>query len=112
MVRELKRGTAMGFTVDGPKGPRYQAKPGPILLAKKTGQPVLPFIVETSRYSTVNSWDKLQIPRPFSRAKVFFGKPVDVTDLADETEEGDKLAELQRSLEALTERGKNWRENP
>ena len=111
MVRELRRGAAMGFTVDGPKGPRYAAKPGPILLAKKTGEPILPFIIETSRFSTVGSWDRLQIPHPFARAKVIFGEPIYVADTADDAELERKLVELQASLDDLTERGEKWREN-
>ena len=100
----------MGFTVDGPKGPRYEAKPGPILLAKKTGEPVLPFVVEPSRFSTVRSWDRLQIPRPFARAKVIFGEPIYVSETAGDGELDCILRELQASLDALTERGRNWRE--
>jgi lysophospholipid acyltransferase (LPLAT)-like uncharacterized protein len=111
MVRELKRGVPMGFTVDGPKGPRYVAKPGPILLAKKTGEPILPFIVEPSRFSTVGSWDKLQIPHPFARAKVIFGEPIYVTQTAGDEELERKLRELQAALDGLTKRGIEWREN-
>ena len=110
MVRELRRGVPMGFTVDGPKGPRYQAKPGPILLAKKSGEPVLPFIVEPARFSTVNSWDRLQIPRPFTRAKALFGEPIYVPAMADDNALDGKLRELQRSLDVLTDRGKRWRD--
>jgi lysophospholipid acyltransferase (LPLAT)-like uncharacterized protein len=108
MIREMKRGIPMGFTVDGPRGPRYVAKSGPIALAAKTGQPIVPFIVEPSKLRTVGSWDKLQIPMPFSRAKVIFGLPIDVPLMA---EIDGKLAELQISLEGLTERGRVWREN-
>jgi lysophospholipid acyltransferase (LPLAT)-like uncharacterized protein len=111
MVRELKRGTAMGFTVDGPKGPRYVAKPGPILLAKRSGEPILPFIVEPSSFTTVKSWDKLQIPRPFARSRVVFGEPIYVSNSADDHEVGQKLEELQRSLDELTRQGAKWREN-
>ena len=110
MVRELRRGTAMGFTVDGPKGPRYVAKPGPILLAKRSGEPILPFIVEPSSFKTVNSWDKLQIPRPFARARVVFGKPICVSNNADDAEVDRKLEELQWSLDRLTRQGAKWRE--
>jgi len=110
MVRELKRGTAMGFTVDGPKGPRYIAKPGPVLLAKRSGEPLIPFVVEPSSFATVNSWDRLQIPRPFARARVIFGEPIFVSNTADAAETDLKLQELQQSLDVLTRRGKEWRE--
>jgi len=111
MVRELKRGVPMGFTVDGPKGPRYVAKPGPVLLAKKAGEPILPFIVEPAKFNTVNSWDKLHLPRPFTRAKVVFGAPIYVPGNASDDMLGQKLAELQSSLDELSSRGRHWRES-
>lgn len=111
MIRFMRAGVPMGFTVDGPKGPRYAAKPGPVLLAMKTGNPIIPFIVEPSSFSTVNSWDKLQIPRPFGRAKTFFAEPIRVSPGTGGSELNDKIRELQRSLDLLTERGREWREN-
>lgn len=110
MIRGITRGLAMGFTVDGPKGPRYKAKPGPILLAKKTGNPIIPFILESSRYWRVNSWDRLQIPLPFTRALMIYGKPIYVSDSASQAELAEKLDELQRGLELLVKRGREWRQ--
>src|SRR5207245_989017 len=45
MVRLMRNGRPTAFTIDGPKGPRHVARPGAVLLAKKTGQPVLPFTI-------------------------------------------------------------------
>jgi lysophospholipid acyltransferase (LPLAT)-like uncharacterized protein len=45
MVRLMRAGCATAFTIDGPRGPRYVAKMGAVLLAKKTGNPILPFTV-------------------------------------------------------------------
>jgi len=111
MIRAMKRGISMGFTVDGPKGPRYLAKSGAILLAKKTGNPILPFIVETAKFTTINSWDKLQIPIPFTNARVFFGDPIYVSSEINNSELNEKLADLQRSLEELVKRGEEWKKN-
>jgi lysophospholipid acyltransferase (LPLAT)-like uncharacterized protein len=107
-IRLMRSGLPMGFTVDGPKGPPHEAKPGPILLAKKTGNPVLPFIVEARNYWTVNSWDKLQIPRPFTKAKVIIAEPISVPENASDQELESKLYELQVSLDELVNRGKQW----
>ncbi len=106
MIKAMRRGLPTGFTLDGPRGPRYVAKPGAVLLAKKTGNPLLPFIVESRSYWTAKSWDQMQIPRPFSRAKVFIGEPIDV---APDDDIDAKLAELQASLDNLVERGRVWR---
>ncbi|MDQ1559458.1 MAG: hypothetical protein QOD32_2518, partial [Pyrinomonadaceae bacterium] len=71
MVKLMRReGRPTGFTIDGPRGPRQVAKMGAVLLAKKTGQPVLPFSVNPESFWQVGSWDRLQIPKPFTRAVV------------------------------------------
>lgn len=109
MIRGIKRGLAMGFTADGPKGPRYVAKPGPIQLAKKTGSPIIPFVIEPSRYWCINSWDRLQIPWPFARALVVFGEPIEVGSESSDEELEVNLQQLQRRLDELVERGSTWR---
>jgi len=109
MIRGMRRGLEMGFTVDGPKGPRYQAKPGVLMLAKKTGNPILPFTVAAERVWTINSWDRLQIPRPFTRARLIYGDPIDVHPDSTEDELEMKLNELQSALDDLTKKGDEWK---
>ncbi len=111
LIRVMKQGLPAGFTVDGPKGPKYVAKMGAVLLAKKTGNPVMPFSVETKNFWSIKSWDNLQIPKPFTKAKVFIHAPVYVEKDADETEIENKRLELQAKLDELTEIGKQWRES-
>ena len=108
-IRCMRAGMAAGFTVDGPKGPRYEAKTGPVVLAKKTGNPMMPFTVEAKNSWTVKSWDALQIPRPFTRAKLIIGKPIYVPRDADDAETEKKRRELQDSLDELTAFGEQWR---
>lgn len=109
MIKAMRNGTPTAFTVDGPKGPRYEAKPGPVLLAKKTGDPIVPFVVECARFWTVKSWDKLQIPKPFTRARLIIERPIYVGANADEQELSGKLRELQLSLDAAVDAGTKWR---
>ena len=109
MIRYLKAGLPMAFTVDGPRGPRYEAKSGPILLAKKTGNPILPFVIECERFWQVKSWDRLQIPKPFSRARVFFAEPMTVDPDTDDDGIEVKRSELQSKLDEMTELGRKWR---
>ena len=108
MIRLMREGVPMAFTVDGPRGPRYEAKSGPVMLAKKTGNPILPFVIECSSYWQIKSWDRLQIPRPFARAKVIYAEPIFVPEDGDD--EGVRL-KLQTALDDLVERGARWREN-
>jgi hypothetical protein len=102
MVRLQRAGCPAGFTVDGPRGPRYVAKTGALLLAKKTGQPVLPFTVEPERYVEVGSWDGFRIPLPFTRAVVRIGAPLRVPADADDAALEQMRDRLQRALEELT----------
>ncbi len=111
MIRLMKQKLPMGFSLDGPKGPRYKVKTGAILLAKKTGNPIMPFSVEAKNFWTIKSWDKLQIPKPFTRAKVLIHEPFYVSADADEAEIEIKRKELQNKLDELVETGKQWREN-
>ena len=109
MIRLIKAGLPMAFTVDGPRGPRYEVKSGPLVLAKKTGNPIVPFVIECERSWRVKSWDRLQIPKPFSRARVFYTEPVRVDPTADDEGIEAKRSELQAKLDELVMRGKRWR---
>lgn len=110
MIRMMRAGSPAGFTIDGPKGPKYVAKMGAVLLAKKTGQPILPFSITASRFWTAKkSWDHFEVPRPFTRALVDIARPIQVTDNAGETELLAKRDELQSVLDSLTRRGEEWR---
>ncbi len=108
MIKAMRKGYPVGFSIDGPRGPRYVAKPGPVILAKKTGNPILPFVIEPRKFWTVKSWDRMQIPRPSTKAVVIIGEPIYVDEKANDAEIEAKLGDLQRSLDDLTEQGKIW----
>ena len=72
----MKSGTIHAcFTVDGPRGPRHQAKTGALFLAQHTNAYIVPLRCLYSRSFQTGSWDRLQIPLPFSRVLVRFGPP-------------------------------------
>jgi lysophospholipid acyltransferase (LPLAT)-like uncharacterized protein len=102
MARLVRAGCPAGFTVDGPRGPRRVAKTGALLLAKKTGRPVLPFAVEAERYWTIGSWDRLQVPKPFTRAVVRLAPPLFVSEESDPAALERLREELQRTLDGLS----------
>src|SRR5262245_24694183 len=66
LIRDMRLGKPAGFTLDGPRGPARVAQPGAVWLARATGNPVLPFHLEASSHWTTQSWDRTQIPKPFS----------------------------------------------
>ena len=78
LQRELEHGEFVAFTIDGPRGPRYVAKPGPIHLARVTGAPIFCFYVAVERAWILNSWDALMIPKPFSRVHCYVRSPISV----------------------------------
>ncbi len=102
MVRLVRRGCPTAFTIDGPRGPRHEAKMGAVLLAKKTGQAALPFAVNAERFWQLKSWDRLQIPKPFTRAVVRIAPPIRVAADADESALEAKRDELQRALDRVS----------
>ena len=110
MIRHMRQGLPMAFTVDGPRGPRYSAKTGPVILAKKTGNPILPFNVECARFWTIKSWDRMQIPKPFTRARFMIGEPIYVPPETDDGTIEKKRMELQKTLDALVKSGAEWRD--
>ncbi len=110
MVRLMRAGCATAFTIDGPKGPRHVAKMGAVQLAKKTGNPMLPFTITARKFWEIRSaWDRTQIPRPFTRARVLIAAPIFVPADADQDLLAKKRDELQHALDTLTQKGEQWR---
>jgi lysophospholipid acyltransferase (LPLAT)-like uncharacterized protein len=97
----LRAGYDAAFTVDGPRGPRHEAKPGPILLAKRSGHGIVPTHVTCSAYWELGSWDRFQIPKPFARAHVRVTEPIFVPADAGEARMDTARLELQKALDEL-----------
>jgi len=109
MIRCLRQGLDTAFTIDGPRGPRFVAKPGAVLLAKATGAAILCFHIALRKaYVFRKTWDQTQIPCPFGRAAVFIAPPILVSPEANEEEQTRKHQEVQAALDQLRERGEAW----
>jgi lysophospholipid acyltransferase (LPLAT)-like uncharacterized protein len=101
--RALQEGWTVAFTLDGPRGPRFKVKPGPVALARSSGVPMTMFHMGVDKAWTLNTWDRLMIPKPFSRVLVRFGKLIPVPqDASDESLER-YSNELQSSLDRVRE---------
>ena len=85
LKRELAQGRPAAFTVDGPRGPARVAQPGAVWLSGATGQPRLPFHIEASRHWTARSWDRTQVPGPFSTVAVAIHAPISIPDSSEQT---------------------------
>jgi lysophospholipid acyltransferase (LPLAT)-like uncharacterized protein len=84
LKRDMAAGKPAAFTLDGPRGPAKVAQAGAVWLAKATGNPIVPFHIESDRHWTANSWDHTQIPKPFSNVAIAIGEPVEVPSGADD----------------------------
>jgi lysophospholipid acyltransferase (LPLAT)-like uncharacterized protein len=91
-----RQGVSLVTTVDGPKGPIHQFKPGSILLARITKAPLLPIAYAAEHCKYWSSWDSFIVPWPFSRITIAIGAPVHVpANLRTE-----EIPRLQQQLEA------------
>ena len=72
----LERGLPVVFTADGPRGPIYQTKIGPVKLAQMTGERIGSFYLLPERAWVLKSWDRFLVPKPFSRVAVSWSRSV------------------------------------
>ena len=105
-LRELARAAAEGcdlaITPDGPRGPCYQIQDGVIAAAQLTGLPILPASYSLSSKITIKSWDRFQIPLPFSRCEIRTGSPIQVPRDADVAQRIALKQALQQEMDAIT----------
>ena len=95
----IESGRTAIFTADGPRGPIYQTKMGPIKLAQMTGAPIGVFHLQPEHAWTMHSWDRFLVPKPFTRIVVSWAQWTHVpTDLPAEEFEP-KRDELNAALE-------------
>src|ERR1700688_3539767 len=84
MARRLEEGVDSAFTIDGPRGPRYVAKPGPVMLTRRSGRHVVLFHIGLERAWTLRkTWDLMQIPKPFTRAILVIAPVLEVSKVTD-----------------------------
>lgn len=76
MEAELRAGSAVAITPDGPRGPRYRVQPGTAFLCERSGRPVVPFLPVARRRKQFASWDRFELPTPFTEITVVFGAAI------------------------------------
>jgi len=100
LTSRAEHGYDLAVTPDGPKGPRYVAKSGAIALAQLTGLPIIPVTCNTGWKISLNSWDRFQIPLPFSFCEIILNPPILVPHDADEMKREELRIGLETSLRA------------
>jgi len=103
MLKIVKGGDCLGFTPDGPRGPRLRAKEGIAVVARLSGAPIVPVVAATSRRMIISgSWDGFVINLPFSRGVIYLGTPIHVARDADATAIEAARLSLETALNDLT----------
>src|SRR5215472_3969720 len=98
LTSHAKRGYDLAVTPDGPKGPRYVVQQGIIALAQVTGLAIIPVTCNTQPKISLKSWDRFQIPLPFSRCELVLNKPIFAPREADEAGREERRTALQACL--------------
>lgn len=104
VVNELKKGTYIVFTPDGPHGPHMRASDGVVTAARLSGAAVVPFATSSKRRKLLNSWDRFLIPLPFTRGAIVWGEPIKISRNASKSEVEDAKQNIERSISNVTER--------
>ncbi|MEO7998167.1 MAG: lysophospholipid acyltransferase family protein [Gemmatimonadaceae bacterium] len=75
LSRTLNEGRDIAITPDGPRGPRHSFAPGAVVLSQRTGSPIVLLASYAKRVWKLNTWDGFEIPKPFAKVTVAYGKP-------------------------------------
>ncbi len=103
LTDSLRSGNDVAVTVDGPRGPRYQVKPGIVEVAKLTGVAIVPLTTASRRHRTFRSWDAFELPCAFTRVLAEYGPPVRVAADADRDAQEAARVQLEAVLRRMTE---------
>ena len=101
--RALDDGWTVAFSLDGPRGPRYKVKPGPVALGRSSGVPLSAFHIAVDKAWVLHTWDRLIIPKPFSRVLIRFGTLIHVPPDATEQDIDRHQSDLQAALDRVRE---------
>lgn len=97
LLRAIEQGSDVTVTPDGPRGPCYRVQPGVVHLARLSGRPLIPARIELGWKIELRTWDRFQVPLPFSTCVLRMGRPIEVASDADEA---DIIARLEEAMNA------------
>lgn len=99
-AQRVSEGITVGFTPDGPRGPRHVFAPGALIVAQRTGRPIVALGATASRAWRLRSWDKHLIPKPFATVTVRYSPPqfVHAADAREATQQAGAFETLLSSL--------------
>lgn len=98
ILKTLKSGQSIAYTVDGPKGPVCEVKEGVIKIAQMSGKPIVPLVPSVNLKIQINSWDRYKVPFPFAEVKNFYGEPMYIPRTISETQVEEYRLKLENTL--------------
>ncbi len=104
IVRKARTGYDVGFTPDGPRGPRRRVKVGVIAAARLTGLPIIPVSFSAAPARRLRTWDRTLLPSPFARGIYLYGPPIRVPRETDDAEQERFRLRLENELDRMTDR--------
>jgi lysophospholipid acyltransferase (LPLAT)-like uncharacterized protein len=105
LMRRLEEGASIGITPDGPKGPRQVCKKGVVTLAQQAGITVQPVTYSVEERWIIPSWDRMIVPRPFSRGVIVLSDPIMIS--SDEDQNNAQIR-IQEALNGITEQADTY----
>jgi len=104
LIRFLNTGgRVVGTVADGPQGPAFRAKPGLVRIAQRSGVPLMPCTWSATKvWMFAEAWDKMIIPKPFSRIVIYVSKPYLIPKHAQGDEFDMYVKEMEKTLILMT----------
>jgi Kdo2-lipid IVA 3' secondary acyltransferase len=98
LAEKLKAGYEIGITPDGPRGPIYHLHPGPLKLAQLTSAQIMQVKIEHESFWQFRTWDRFQLPKPFSKVRVILESPISIPRKLDESAFEQLRLQLEQAL--------------
>lgn len=113
MARLGRDGYPLGVTPDGPRGPRQRLQPGVLLIAQRSGLPIVPLAAAMSRGRRLDSWDRFEVPAPAARIRIVAGAPLHIPRDVEASRLAAEWGErVQESIDAVERRAQEAFEAP
>ncbi len=99
MLRLAKQGWRPALAIDGPKGPRHEAKSGIFEISRLLGSPIIPLVAASDRNFVFHkSWDQTKLPKPFARVQIVWSDPLPAVPRETDSRDPDLARELERAM--------------
>ena len=103
LVREVQNGSELAITPDGPRGPAKTFAPGTVIVAQRSGSPIVPAVVHVPFAWRLGSWDSFIVPKPFAKITVAYGDAIEI-DSANAREAAGSAERVREAMLAAEQR--------